>query len=447
LNPVAAAVAFFALGVTVFGTALLLLFNPRSSSVRWFAAFQAVIAVWLSAQGWALGIGGWPRALPIVSGAVHLMPAMFLAFALHDRRRDWLLPLSAVALGLALLPLDLGSLGRVRNEGLLMAWNLGAWGAATALVVSEFRSGRAAGPQRRLGYWVLAGLVVVFPAGVVAGMTRGAVVLYLMPMLMVWVQLLIFIGVVRLRFYDIEVRAVRTGDLAAATAERERLAVLGELAASLAHEVRNPLTGVRSLAQRLAEEDVDDEKRRRYAGVILEESARVERLVANLLGIARRAPRPGAPGRTELAPLFEDLSLLTQGRAERAQVRIAADAGRAAADASREPLAQALLNLLLNAVNHSPAGATVTLSAAAGSGGTRIWVRDQGRGVPAEDRERIWEAFHTSGDGTGLGLAVVRRLAEEAGWTLEVADAPGGGAEFTIFIPAASPASSPALSR
>jgi two-component system, NtrC family, sensor histidine kinase HydH len=216
--------------------------------------------------------------------------------------------------------------------------------------------------------------------------------------------------------------------------------VLGELAASLAHEVRNPLTGVRSLAQRLAEEEVSDEKRRKYAGVILEESARVERLVANLLGIARRGQKTEGRSRTELAPLFEDLSLLTQGRAERTQVRIAVSAGKTSADAPREPLAQALLNLLLNAVNHSPPGGVVTLAAKDTPGGVMLSVSDQGPGVPVSERERIWEAFHTSGAGTGLGLAVVRRLAEDGGWTLQVGTAAGGGAEFTIFIPSASDA-------
>ena len=241
----------------------------------------------------------------------------------------------------------------------------------------------------------------------------------------------------RLRFYDIEVRAVRTGELAAAAAEQERLAVVGELSASLAHEIRNPLTGVRSLAQRLAEEEIPDDKRRRYASVILEEVGRVERLVANLLGIARRAPRVrDADARTPLAPLFEDLALLVAGRAEKAGVRVTADARGLTAPSAREPLAQALLNLLLNAVAHTPAGGTVSLAARDGGGRDgRSRVRDGGPGVPREQRERIWEPFHTGGGGTGLGLAVVRRVAREEGWTVEVGDAPGGGAEFRIVIP------------
>ena len=79
------------------------------------------------------------------------------------------------------------------------------------------------------------------------------------------------------------------------------------------------------------------------------------------------------------------------------------------------------------------------MTAREAEGGLEIAVRDTGPGVPREQRERIWEPFHRGGDGTGLGLAVVRRVAREEGWTAEVGDAPGGGAEFRILIPQPAP--------
>jgi signal transduction histidine kinase len=290
--------------------------------------------------------------------------------------------------------------------------------------------------QRRAALLVLALMVLVLPVGIGGGLAGGAVHVYVMPLAMVWIQALVFVGVARLRFYDIEVRASRTGEIAAAAAEQERLAVVGELAASLAHEIRNPLTGVRSLAQRLAEDDVEEAKRRRYAGVILEEVGRVERLVANLLGIARRAPRHEAgDAKTALAPLFEDLALLVGGRAEKSRVRLVADGGAISAPAAREPLAQALLNLLLNALAHAPEGTSVELRARETADAVEVSVRDHGPGVPVDERERIWEPFHSGSGGTGLGLAVVRRLAREHEWKVEVGDAPGGGAEFRLTLP------------
>ena len=434
----AAAVAFFALGVTVFGSGLLLLFNPRSAAVRWFVAFQAAIATWLAAQGWAYAADDWARMGPIVSGAVHMAPALFLAFALSDAKRPRWMVAGAVLLGLALLPVDQHSIGRRYAEIPLTIWNVGAWAVSTVMLVRSMGHHVKGTQRQRRGAWVvLALMVIVFPVGTIGGMiTRGAVSVYVMPLMMVWIQALVFVGVARLRFYDIEVRAARTGEIAAAAAEQERLAVVGELAASLAHEIRNPLTGVRSLAQRLAEDEVEEARRRRYASVILEEVGRVERLVANLLGIARRAPRgPSARAETPLAPLFDDLALLVGARAEKGRVRLAVDAGEAVAAAAREPLAQALLNLLLNALAHAPEGTSVELRARETADAVEVAVRDHGPGVPPEERERIWEPFHSGSGGTGLGLAVVRRLAREHEWGVEVSDAPGGGAEFRLTLP------------
>jgi len=442
MNPAAAAVAFFALGVTLFGSSLLLLFNPRSSGARWYLAFQLTIATWLAAQGWAYAADDWARMAPLVSGAVHMAPALFLAFAMHEvGKRPWA-AVAAIALGVALLPVDLASLGRRHAEWLLSAWNVGAWGVATALLVRSMgRRMRIVNPsagQRRSARIVLGLMTLVMPVGIIGGaLTEGAVSIYVMPVLMVWVQVLVFIGVARLRFYDIEVRASRTGEIAAAAAEQERLAVVGELAASLAHEIRNPLTGVRSLAQRLAEDEIEESKRRRYAGVILEEVGRVERLVANLLGVARRAPRVDAgDARTVLAPLFEDLALLVNSRAEKARVRLVIDANGTAAHAAREPLAQAILNLLLNAIAHAPEGTAVELRARPHAAGADITVRDHGAGIAAGELERIWDPFYTGGTGTGLGLAVVRRLAREHEWTVDASNAADGGAEFRLHVPA-----------
>lgn len=442
MNPAAAAVAFFALGVTLFGSSLLLLFNPRSNGARWFAAFQLSIATWLAAQGWGYATGDWARTGPVVSGAVHMAPGLFLAFSMAEVRKQPWLAAGAIALALALLPVDLASLNRRYAEWVLNAWNGGAWTLATLLLVRgmtrRMRTIGASAGQRRAARVILGLMMLVMPIGIVGGvLTGGATHVFVMPLLMVWIQALVFIGVARLRFYDIEVRAARTGEIAAAAAEQERLAVVGELAASLAHEIRNPLTGVRSLAQRLAEDEVEESKRRRYAGVILEEVGRVERLVANLLGIARRAPRVDAgDAATPLAPLFDDLALLVGSRAEKARVRLVIDAGGAAAHAAREPLAQALLNLLLNAIAHAPEGTPVELRARQTESGAAITVRDHGPGIAPDELERIWEPFYSGSNGTGLGLAVVRRLAREHEWTVEAANTAGGGAEFRLMVPA-----------
>jgi two-component system sensor histidine kinase AtoS len=221
----------------------------------------------------------------------------------------------------------------------------------------------------------------------------------------------------------------------------ERLAVLGEIAATIAHEVRNPLTGVRSLAQRIAQDEIPADKRRKYADVILEETRRVERLVSNLLELARRGTRRDqhASTTTALPALFEDLALLVASRAERARVQLVTNAQELVVPAPREAVAQALLNLLLNAIAHSPPNSVVTLNAQQKNGSVEISVRDHGQGIAASERERVFDPFYTTtATGTGLGLSVVRHLAREHEWQVSITDTPGGGTQFTIAI--ASPA-------
>ena len=445
-DPVGTAIAFAALGGNIMATGLLLLFNPHSRTVRWYAGFLTAISVWLLALG-VLSITGdwqgpWSR---VYAGAVFAMPGLFLASTLTqiDEARvgaRWAAVTAtalAIPLGVAVMtttvPVTVGLLG--------LAWQVVGWGGASYL---QWRSGRREAPRvpgRRRAHRLVSGLLVVPGVVVVGAMLLGGddFFSYVMPLLIFGIHFVIFTGVVWLRFYDIEIRAARSGETAGRALEAERLAAVGELAASVAHEVRNPLTGVRSLAQRMAEEEVDPDRWRRYSAVIMDEVARVDRIVTNLLDVARRTPAAEveAAGPTELEPLFEDLLLLTTARADRAGVTLEADADARAASAPREPLAQVLLNLLLNAIQHTPDGGKVRLVARADGGAVTLIVRDGGAGIPAAERDRIFEPFHSAGtDGSGLGLSVVRRIARERDWTVQVDDAPGGGAEFRVEVPA-----------
>ena len=438
----AAVIAFFALGANLFGAAVLLLFNPRNREVHWYIAFLAAMCLWLLAQGMdALDAGEtiWDVLLPI---AVTMLPALFLASAIVERHPQsralhWLVLLVGAVVAALIVPSFRGD-GPAWIGPLYTLWHALGWFGGSALL---FRSPAKQPRARRGEYLITISLLVVVPVLVTLGMLLGSYgfFIYVLPLLTVAVQFIIFVGIVRLRFYDIEVRAARTGELAAQTAASERLALLGEVSASIAHEVRNPLTGMRSLAQRLAEDDVDADKRRRYAGVVLDEVARLERMVGNLLGIARRSPPTYSTGPTALGPLFEDLGLLVAAQAARRRVTLELKAEAASAPAPREALAQALLNLLLNAVAHAPEGGSASLHATDSADGVVLTVRDTGPGIPKAERERVFQPFTSSSDGgVGLGLSLVRRLADELGWRLEVDDAPGGGAELRITVPAAT---------
>lgn len=446
-DPVGAAIAFVALGANILATGLLLLFNPRSRAVRWYTAFLAAISAWLLALGVLAIIGGWDGPWTVVyAAAVFALPGLFLASALAQVAGErvgarWGVvgaTALAVPLGIVVMTGDVAApLGLVA-----LAWHVIGWGGGSYLQWRSSRGELARVPERR-GAHRLVSLLLVVPGVVVAGaMILGAQAFfaYVMPLLMIVIHFIIFVGVVWLRFYDIEVRAARSGETAGRALEAERLAAVGELAASVAHEVRNPLTGIRSLAQRIAEEEVDPERWRRYSTVIMVEVGRVDRIVGNLLDVARRAPAEAdddAP--TDLGPLFDDLLLLTTARADREGVRLEADAGDRVAPAPREPLAQVLLNLLLNAIRHTPEGGTVKLVAEDRDGLTLV-VRDSGPGIPRKERDRIFEPFHSMGtDGSGLGLSVVRRIARKRGWAVTVTEAPGGGAEFRIALERSAP--------
>lgn len=443
MDPLAAAIAFGALGANLLATALLFLFNPRSREVRWYLPFLFGLSLWLLSLG-VLSItgdwsGGWAVAFV---AAITLLPGLFLASTLADTAPLRWPPWAALGLSVAALPLGFGAV--LGDSALLepawIIWQVLGWGGGSYL---HWRRGRSLPRhhERRTSQWVVWTLLLVPPLAVGAGMVVGAqgFFTYVMPVIVFFVHVLVFVGVVWLRFYDIEVRAARSGEIAARAAETERLAAVGELAASVAHEVRNPLTGVRSLAQRMAEEDVDPERWRRYSAVIVEEVERVDRIVSGLLGLSRRGSTERWSGRpTPLQPLFDDLVLLVSSRAARAGVSLRTAAGAAMAPAPREALASALLNLLLNAIAHSPPGGAVEVGAMAHPDRVELWVRDSGPGVAPADRNRIFDPFHTSlPEGTGLGLSVVRRIATELEWEVVVEDAPGGGALFRLRLPTA----------
>jgi signal transduction histidine kinase len=289
---------------------------------------------------------------------------------------------------------------------------------------------------------LLLSLVLIGPLSVAFAILVGGqwFVLIGVPIITILIMIMTFYGITRLQFYDIEVRARRTGEIAAETFETQRLAVLGELAATIAHEVRNPLTGMSSLAQRIARADVPAEKSREYAAVILDETARVEKLVSNLLDVARRGSRPrtAAGVLTPLAPVVADVVLLVDTRARRKSVHLTTHIQDGlAACAPRELITQALLNLLLNAIEHAPAGSEVGVRGVRAGSDVELIVADRGPGVSAHERERIFQPFYsTRPDGTGLGLSVLRHLAREQNWRVSVNDTPGGGAAFHVVIPA-----------
>lgn len=214
----------------------------------------------------------------------------------------------------------------------------------------------------------------------------------------------------------------------------ERLAATGELAASLAHELRNPLAGLQMTLTNLRAE-LDDPDLRARADLMIEEVGRLTRLLNGLLDAARHAPE--APRAIELAALVDDTVALTRYQLP-PQITLESHVDQGlTCRLPQDRLRQVLLNLILNAAAALEGRAgTITLDATVTDHTLRITVSDDGPGFPPELLENGIRPFYSTREhGTGLGLAMVRRFARDLGGSVELANRISHGAQITLVLP------------
>lgn len=218
-------------------------------------------------------------------------------------------------------------------------------------------------------------------------------------------------------------------------ARRERLAQLGEMGAMLAHEIRNPLAGIKGYAQ-IIEKKPQDERNSGFARRIVAETQRLETLVSDLLTYARSDRESMAT--IDVCELVAHTVALLRHEAEQYHIDILSEcpAGMLI-PGNRDRLAQALLNLGKNAIQAMPDGGTLRITAGAGGKHVTIKVNDSGQGISPDEMQRIFEPFYTTkAKGTGLGLALCRKIVEEHGGSIEVQSAVGQGTTVSITVPA-----------
>lgn len=226
-------------------------------------------------------------------------------------------------------------------------------------------------------------------------------------------------------------------ELKAGLERNQRLAAMGEMAASLAHQLRTPLATALLYSANLAQPELSDAARARFAEKATEQLKRLERLIQDVLLFARgesigREAIPAAAFLAEAAQTLEPLCL-EKGVA----LRVGIDVGEAILMGSHKALGGALLNLLENALQASEAGGEIRLGGVLQGDRLRISVRDTGAGIAPEAQARIFEPFFTTrGQGTGLGLAIALGVARAHGGTIEVSSLPGEGSEFALLLPA-----------
>lgn len=220
-------------------------------------------------------------------------------------------------------------------------------------------------------------------------------------------------------------------------AERERLATLGQMAATVAHEIKNPLSAIKSIAQVMGEDESLSREYARDLSLIVGETDRLGQSVTQLLTFARKETPSELPMRA--AQLIDSVVRLFQVGAEKEGIKLTA---RVQQDEELEgsavsALRIALSNLLLNAMQATPRGGEVAVIESVDNGEVVVMVEDSGKGVSEELRQRIWEPFFTTKQrGTGLGLAIVRKRMEEAGGSARlVPRVNGAGAKFELRVP------------
>jgi signal transduction histidine kinase len=245
---------------------------------------------------------------------------------------------------------------------------------------------------------------------------------------------------------ELELRELeRRRALESRLANAERLSSLGLLTAGVAHEINNPLEGIGNYLALLDRGGDDPDKRRRYLEAVRHGFDRIRNLVRDLLNFGRPGVAAGACDARSAVLRAVDLARLGKDgrgvdfstRGFDAPVRVACDAGR---------LEQVFLNLLLNAAKairgRAADGGSVVVGAArvADEGGRTFYefrVDDDGPGVPPEHLPKLFDPFFTTGGGSGLGLAVCHGILRAHGGDVSAENLPGGGARFTVRLPAA----------
>lgn len=226
--------------------------------------------------------------------------------------------------------------------------------------------------------------------------------------------------------------------LEAEMARGERLATVGNLAAAVAHEIRNPLSAVSMGLQRLRAEfePAEREEYRRIVDLVQGEVRRLNAIVEEFLSLAR--PIQLRPEPLQVAMLLDEIRRLVEPQAGRAGIVVeqTIPAGLPDLRADRDRIKQVLLNLVLNAIEAMPSGGRLTLGAAASGPALTLTVTDTGSGIPPELLPRVFEPYVTTKTkGLGLGLAIARRIIEAHGGRIEAESGAGQGTRFRVTLP------------
>ena len=216
----------------------------------------------------------------------------------------------------------------------------------------------------------------------------------------------------------------------------EHFATLGELAAGLAHEIRNPLAGIAGVIEIISRDLPPNSRARDVIKDAKEEAVQINRILTELLEIAR--PKPPQFRVSDIRSTAEHAVMFARQQAVTKRVMIELEIGDAIPPVEHDPnqINQVLLNLLLNAIQSMDKPGTIRVVLQMDDDTLLITVSDEGKGIPAENLRNIFRPFFTTkGHGTGLGLSLARRIVEAHGGSIDATSVLGQGSEFLIRLP------------
>jgi len=222
-------------------------------------------------------------------------------------------------------------------------------------------------------------------------------------------------------------------------AEKEKLAALGELAASLAHEINNPLGIIKNYLALLQQESHKNQTTLEYVEIMKEELNRVAKIIQELLNLYQPQKKEEFKPTDVASVLHESIDLLETDLEER-QITLERkiDSAAPVISAREEELKQVFLNLLMNSRDFTPPGGKINVGLTQRNGSLEIEFADSGVGIPESDLKKIFVPFFTTkekGKGTGLGLSICRRIIQDHQGNIEAKNLKGGGASFLIRLP------------
>jgi two-component system, NtrC family, sensor kinase len=221
----------------------------------------------------------------------------------------------------------------------------------------------------------------------------------------------------------------------------EHLATLGELAAGLAHEIRNPLAGIAGVIEIVGRDLPSTSPARAVVKDVRQEIARINRTLTDLLETAR--PHPPQMRQSNLNTTVEHAVMLARQQvlSKPIKIELVKAPNLPEVEHDSDQIHQVLLNLLLNAIQAVEGAGTVHVEIGSHDNFARVFVSDTGRGISALHLSNIFRPFYTTkGNGTGLGLSLARRIVEEHHGRIEVSSVVGSGSTFTVLLPFHMPA-------